>query len=76
MRQMTPKISDLGLCKKLKEGESGVSVTKGLLGTLGWAAPELETGRIVRVIAMMLAIGKAFMQYSKEWVAQTNLKCL
>ena len=40
---VTAKISDLGLSKRIPKGGGEVSVTKGLKGTLGWAAPEISS---------------------------------
>lgn len=47
IERLTAKISDLGLSKKFVEAGKSVSVSKGLRGTLGWAAPEMKKGTIV-----------------------------
>lgn len=47
-------ISDFGLCKKLLSGRQSLSKASGVMGTIGWIAPEMMNSEN-KIVGLLLS---------------------
>lgn len=67
-------ISDFGLCKKLPSGRQSLSKASGIMGTIGWIAPEMmnSENKIVGHL-QSFSYSKQFWFVSFNWCFQSEV---